>query len=843
MLSSNNLENGLQNILTEYNFKNILSCKCGVFHEFCLIYDNGFKINFLCTKKYSINIENIYNNSNFCYKCKNCKENINFNNGYFRTKNQKVYFKCNLCFNEGKSQLYTKLIEYEVNNENNGLNVLSKFKEFIKPTNEIKNEFFIGNLKEINKIEKLLNYLIVIIRYFPKDNKTNIVINNFFNYFNILLEIAFNNIIIYDVYNFKKECNVYGDDFNNTEFKYERFKEFYTNLYQKCLKKKYLSIQMMKFLDNKYYKNLSLPADYSIFIHHLFKENKRNIQKEVLRICYLTSEYYRSLIRLVEQIESKCKICEIENKVNELTGDSKLDNYYNSFLNIISQFSTIRKNISFILYRIINVNANKINLMEPNIKIVNMSFAFLRNIKHDIYNGNIKEKEDSLNLKTSILTKLESLENTLTKYKNFLNRAKNCEYIKELNYPLIFFTEEEKNYIQKKYKKPQRKYRKIKVDNKVVFDQDLQNILDYLFQLKEIENNIIHINGEEQNYFYPFFKNLDKPPEYNSKDIILDCMNKIEETILLKLPEIKNITYEKLIDYTFYNDINKYMISDDKMNYLLSFLNAKRKKLGEINYKYKNFEKKIKSLSSQVFELIDLIKLENDTDKYDNFIKKLEIKKDHNKIIEYLNNILCFIIPNYNEQNANEKKEFGKNLTKDLDNDVDEEEEEEEDDYEIRKKKFLEKEESIRKEIKPLLNYDPKFLNNIEIYLKHHLNIYIEELNVENEKKIKKAIEILNAQKVAFSKLETIMNFIKELKLYKFDFKSNFKEFIETKEFPKKIQALEINNFKIIKPTYENFINKIKNYIGNKKEKVDLLSSEPYDFIFRIFKVKAGFDF
>lgn len=843
MSSSNSSENGFQNILTEYDFNNILSCKCGVFHEFCLIYDNGFKINFLCTTKYSINIENIYNNSNFCYKCKNCKENINFNNGYFRTKNQNVFFKCNQCYNEGKSQLYSKLTEYEVNNENNGLNVLSKFKEFIKATNENKNEFFIDNLKEINKIEKLLNYLIIIIRYFPKDNKTNIVINNFFNYFKNLLENASNNIIIYDVYNFKKECNVYGDDYNVKEFKSERFKEFYSNLYQKCLKKKYLSIQMMKFLHNEYYNNLSLPADYSSFIHHLFKKNKRNIQKEVLRISSLTSEYYRSLIRLVEQIESKCKICEVENKLIKLTGDSKLDKYYNSFWNIPSQFSTIRKNINFILDRIINVNTKKIILMEPNIKIVNMSFAFIGNLKHDINDDNIKDNENSLNLKESILNKLKNLENTLTKYKNFLNRAKNCEYITKLNYPLIIFTEEEKEFIQKKNKKTQRKYNKIKVDTKVEFDQDLQNILDYLFQLKEIGNNIIHINGEEQIYFYSFFKNLDKLPEYNSQDSILNCMNKIEETIKLKLPEIKNITYDKLIDYTFNNNISKYMISDDKMNYLLSFLNIKRKKLGDINYKYKDFKKKIESLSSQVFEIIDLIKLEDDSDKYDNFIKKLEIKKDYKKIIEYLDNILYLIIPNYYEQNVNKKKEIGKKLAKDLDNDVEEEEEENEDDYETRKKKFLEKEESIREKIKPLLNYEPKFMNNIEIYLKHHLNIYIEELNVENEKRIKKALETLKAQKLTFYKLEKIMNFIQELKLYKFDFKSNFKEFIETKEFPKKIQALEINKSKIIKPSYEDFINKIKNYIGNKEEKIDLLSEEPYDFIFRIFKAKAGFDF
>ena len=320
-------------------------------------------------------------------------------------------------------------------------------------------------------------------------------------------------------------------------------------------------------------------------------------------------------------------------------------------------------------------------------------------------------------------------------------------------------------------------------------------------------------------------------------------MNKIEETIKLKLPEIKNITYDKLIDYTFNNNISKYMISDDKMNYLLSFLNIKRKKLGDINYKYKDFKKKIESLSSQVFEIIDLIKLEDDSDKYDNFIKKLEIKKDYKKIIEYLDNILYLIIPNYYEQNVNKKKEIGKKLAKDLDNDVEEEEEENEDDYETRKKKFLEKEESIREKIKPLLNYEPKFMNNIEIYLKHHLNIYIEELNVENEKRIKKALETLKAQKLTFYKLEKIMNFIQELKLYKFDFKSNFKEFIETKEFPKKIQALEINKSKIIKPSYEDFINKIKNYIGNKEEKIDLLSEEPYDFIFRIFKAKAGFDF
>ena len=229
------------------------------------------------------------------------------------------------------------------------------------------------------------------------------------------------------------------------------------------------------------------------------------------------------------------------------------------------------------------------------------------------------------------------------------------------------------------------------------------------------------------------------------------------------------------------------------------------------------------------------IEEENDNNKYNQFIKKYEIKKDYDIIIGYLNNLVTYILPDSNNQknNTKEKKES--------------DDEEEVDTYENEKKRkeeILNNEKILRNSIQLLFNKEEKFMEYIEIYLKYHFNKYINESKNNIEEKIKKKINKLKTQKLIYYKLEKIIEIINELKLFKFNIKDNFENFIEENYllYPRKVQALEKKKAKTIKLSFEDFIKKIKIYIGNNADLIDIYSEEPNDYIFRLFRYKIGLD-
>lgn len=411
-----------------------------------------------------------------------------------------------------------------------------------------------------------------------------------------------------------------------------------------------------------------------------------------------------------------------------MEGEFKLDKYFNSFFNVPGKFATIRKNVNFILGKILKENYDKINFIEPDIKIINLSFSFTSNLKKDL-NKNIIHDIEKGKIRESIMKKLEVLEDILTKYKNHLNRKTGKEKIENINYPIIILSNEEKDFIKENTEIKPRVFKKRRIEKKENIDNDFQIILDYLFNLKEIENQILHINDEEKIQYYLFSKSFIEHPRQNYKeDKIKDCLKNVQQAISI-IPKLDKLTYGDLVDYTFNGPINKFLVSNDRINYLLNYLNIKRRKLGDINDKYENFEKKIEKKMNKICILSKKIEEENDNNKYNQFIKKYEIKKDYDIIIGYLNNLVTYILPDSNNQknNTKEKKES--------------DDEEEVDAYESEKKRkeeILNKEKILRNSIQLLFNKEEKFMEYIEIYLKYHFNKYINESKNNIEEKIKK---------------------------------------------------------------------------------------------------------
>lgn len=250
-----------------------------------------YKICFFCEDElFIVNLENIYNNPDYSIKCKKCNKPIDFKKGLFRTKNEKIYFKCEKCINKNSAS-YSKIIDHEATNENTILNKLEELKN-VKDENQ-KTQFYNENLKEVLELEKFINYVLIIVNILPKNSKENEIINNFLNYFNYLIDISLKYSIIYEIYHFKKECNIYGDDYKN-KFMSKKFQYFYNALIKRCFKKKCLSIEMLKYIHQKLFDlKLALPLNIYLQIDEsFFKEKKRDIHKDIVGIFFDICNYY-----------------------------------------------------------------------------------------------------------------------------------------------------------------------------------------------------------------------------------------------------------------------------------------------------------------------------------------------------------------------------------------------------------------------------------------------------------------------------------------------------------------------------------------------------------------------
>ena len=442
---------------------------------------------------------------------------------------------------------------------------------------------------------------------------------------------------------------------------------------------------------------------------------------------------------------------------------------------------------------------------------------------------------ENISLKLSIKEKLENLEEILTKYQNSFDRKKNIEKIYKLEPPLIELNKKEKNFLKENIINVKLKFpKKIKTSEK---DSELQIIIDYLFNLKESDNDIIHINEENKIKYFSITNKFKKVIEPGKDDNINKVLENIKETIT-SFSKMEEITYGDLIDFTFNTPNNKYMTSDSKVNYLLSFLKTKKERLEEINEQYEKFKREMKAKSRIIIKMVNIIDSEDNEEKYKNFIEKYEIKNDYNIIKEYLNILIKFSMPNITskENNKNEKKEKDSNDGEEEDlfqHEIDEE------------TNIMNEEEKLRNEIIIIFQKEPKFLKYIEIYLKHYLNKYVNNVKNKFFEDIKKIIENTKSLKLNYYKLGKIIEIINELNTFQLSIKDHFKHFFEFNEnpLPKKKIQIGKDRGKVKEFTIDIFIEKLKKYIGDVEEKVDFYSEEPDDFILRLFLYKIGLNF
>ena len=339
----------------------------------------------------------------------------------------------------------------------------------------------------------------------------------------------------------------------------------------------------------------------------------------------------------------------------------------------------------------------------------------------------------------------------------------------------------------------------------------------------------IHINNKENLKFYSFPKDVEKLPEPNKEDDLNGALNKIKKIIEI-VPKYDKVSYGELIEFLFNSEKKKFLKIDNKISYLLTFLNLKLTQLSQIKEKYDNIKKKIKIYSKRVNSLKKFIKEESDEATYEKFINKYGIKVNKNQIFEYLNYLVNYIIPlsPENEEDYLDEEKFVSELEKE----------------EEKEKKFKKKEKELRNNLNELFDKDPKFINYISYYLWQSLVNYINN----NEPAFKKEFLLLEKnifEKNIFLKLEEIENVILAFKLYNFNIEEDFEKFAKNYEetLPtKKIKKTE--NETVIDGiiNYITFIEKLKHYIKDIDEKVIITNEEPAQFILNLFLEKIGLD-
>ena len=149
----------------------------------------------------------------------------------------------------------------------------------------------------------------------------------------------------------------------------------------------------------------------------------------------------------------------------------------------------------------------------------------------------------------------------------------------------------------------------------------------------------------------------------------------------------------------------------------------------------------------------------------------------------------------------------------------------------------------MRKDINILFEKDPKFIDYIHIYLWRRIQIYLEEKQDEFKRDLKSIKNKINNYNLLLLKLEEIRKIIFSYKLYNFDIKAHFKEFSDNYEIIQPIKKKKVSEKEIVKQNitdFQIFQQKLKNYLGNIDENIELFYEEPGQFVFQLFLEKIG---
>jgi len=746
---------------------NILICKCNSFHEFYIIFEDNFYLNFQCDNKiYKIKLDDFFHSNDFKLKCYNCDNIINITKDYYHLINKTDgIFICSFCYKNNTNFLNNTSKLSNTNTKNNEFqSIINKIDNIPNNSNKLKqNKLYEENNKKLMKLKEFLLYLNNIRNYFPYKSKYVIIIENLFYYLDRLLINAIKYIQLYDIYHFNKECIIYGDYYREKEFLNDKFNKFYKHLLEKCNKNKVLSIEMFDYIRNNY-TLLSLEEVLKkkdkLYLKKIFEKNKNKdgISKYLLELEF----NFSTLQSLIEQTKNKEEIVKLKYQVSKLSNELKLNQYLNSYFNEPSEFAFIRKNINIILAKIISNNKDKLNSIKPNEKIINLSLLYIKNLKRQISDNKNKEYKD---IKKSIINKLEQVEKIFNDYKFSLisNRNNNLFYDdekKNLKMPLINYTDKEKEFLVIVNKSDDSKRHYVKIMKTVNRDENpyLEFIIDYLFTVKEDLNQIFHLNDKKYyNFFINFKKNEESISPDNSDDLE-KAIQKIKETISL-IPKITSLSYKEMIKYTFYSPKDSFIDSKDKIEKLLCFLDIDLTKLKDISEQYKSKKKNLKILKIKIKKKIEDIMQYFDSEKYNNLNEKYQIKLCYNDLIKYLDIIFNKSFPDI---------AFDEEIDSDEDSESDKKEEN-----------------NLKQKLNILLKYDNKIFTFIQMYFQKKVNDYIKKKkdNIIND--IKEAIKIINDNNFLYLKIKYIEDIIKELELYNFDLKDHFEKTNIKKYFPK----------------------------------------------------------
>ena len=361
-------------------------------------------------------------------------------------------------------------------------------------------------------------------------------------------------------------------------------------------------------------------------------------------------------------------------------------------------------------------------------------------------------------------------------------------------------------------------------------DQFLDFIINYLFEIKDTTSKTIHINNIEDLKFFSYSKDIERIPKFDKEDDLDHAIKKIKNILDLNTKK-EEVNYSQLMDFLFDVDKKRFFTMDNKIDYLLSFLNIKLKNLSNVKDKYQNIKDNLNQFQNEFAQSMKFINFQKDEIKYNKFINKYQIKINSKEIFDYLDNIVNYIILNDKD---NKKKIISE-------------------DYEYNKdkksvfidiyQKYEDKEKDLRKKVIELFEKDPKFITYLSNYFWTKLSKYIEanKMNLTNE--LNSLRDKILEKNLLCLKLKQIKNIISTLKLYNFDIKTHFKEFAENyiEELPqkKKKERENVTSERGIK-NFNTFISKLKEYIGDLNEKVKITEKEPGEYILQLFLEKIG---
>ena len=796
--------------------RSILVCNCGKLHEFKLYFEKEYFIAFSCG---SVKLTQLNESNDYHEKCKKCGNEIAIENDYFEKSDKNTDFLCKKCHSKKYENMLpiSKLVN---KNDEKRAGMDNKFDYFINNNgkNE-KSELYRNNLNHVQLLRKFIHYLFFLRKLYSKKSHEYGIISSFLEYSKELLDIATKNINIYDLYHFNKEVIIYGYLFDEKKkFLSPKFKSKYNKLLNKCEKKKFLSIEMLKYIYKKYeeaklidYLENDLMSEKYCKIKEIDIGRKVFLEATELRMKVLDTKL------ILSDLETDFELINLKSVISKLEDELRLERYFKSFLEVPSQFSIFRKCASLILNKIIEKNQEKLNFIEPSESIINSTKYIISLMDKQL--STLKEDK----MVNSIKNKIKFLETILNKYKNYkTNKGK--DKIKSLKLPIIKFEEEEKTFLSKSINMDEYygSGKKISVANDN--DKELEVIINYFFELRDKTSKTIHVNDKENLKFYFFPNDKSILPKKEEDDDLGKALEKIKE-IIENVPKSEEVTYIQLVEFLFGKKNNEFIMREKKINYLLSFLNLKLKQLSDIKDNYGKIKKKLESSIKRIRCVIRWLQKESDNIKCEKFISKYQLNVNAKEIFEYLNCIVDYILCKNEEENES-----------------DSDEENEEDTINIFKE-FKKKEEQYREKIKDLIKKDQKFNTYIPIYLNVKLKEYIDENIQDLNIKINEVKKNILKKNLLLLQMEKIKTVIFSLKLYNFDTKTHFENFIQEYDetLPKKLLKISenervdagISNFNV-------FVEKIKAYIGDVDENVEITGKEPSQFLLSLFLKKIG---